>query len=75
VSECIQDIIKDGGIKDLWKGLKASLILCVNPAITFGVFERIKSQIKKGKVLSSKEAFLIGAMSKTLATIVTCILC
>jgi hypothetical protein len=72
VVECVEEIVREEGITELWKGLNASLVLCVNPAITFGVFERIKSQIIEGKTLTSKQAFLIGALSKALATVVTC---
>lgn len=38
-----KSIIKEDGVQDLWKGLRAALVLCINPAITFGVFERLKS--------------------------------
>ncbi|KAI8851486.1 mitochondrial carrier domain-containing protein [Chytridium lagenaria] len=69
---------KEEGIPGLWKGLKASLVLCVNPAITYGMFERLKTLWLKKKAasgaplrLSAGEIFLIGAMSKTLATVVT----
>ena len=42
-----KEIISDDGITGLWKGLKPSLILCVNPAITYGAFERYKYLISK----------------------------
>ncbi|KAJ3194930.1 ADP/ATP carrier protein [Irineochytrium annulatum] len=76
--ETMREILKDEGISGLWKGLKASLVLCVNPAITYGVFERVKALFIKRKLargLEGKvgpgEIFLIGALSKTLATVVT----
>jgi hypothetical protein len=75
---CIRSIIKEEGFRELWKGLQASLVLCSNPAITFGVFERIKSGIqsqngKSNAPLTSGQAFFIGAFAKALATVVTCI--
>ncbi|KXH59019.1 hypothetical protein CSAL01_05555 [Colletotrichum salicis] len=56
----------------LWRGLKASLVLVVNPAITYGAYERLKDVIFPGKNnLKPWEAFLLGAISKSLATIAT----
>ncbi|KAH8686647.1 mitochondrial carrier domain-containing protein [Ilyonectria robusta] len=60
------------GVSGLWRGLKASLVLVVNPAITYGAYERLKDVFFPGKAsLKPWEAFLLGAMSKTLATIAT----
>lgn len=68
-----QDVIhSEDGWTGLWRGLKASLVLVVNPAITYGAYQRLKDVIFPGKVkLQPWEAFLLGAMSKTLATIAT----
>lgn len=35
-----RDIMKKDGITGFWRGLKPSLVLTVNPAITYGVYER-----------------------------------
>ncbi|KAK4049389.1 hypothetical protein OIV83_004122 [Microbotryomycetes sp. JL201] len=68
----MRDILQDDGITGLWRGLKPSLVLCVNPAITYGMFERLKSLVlKDGEKMTPGKAFLIGAMSKTMATVVT----
>ncbi|KAI9850175.1 MAG: ADP/ATP carrier protein [Thelocarpon superellum] len=65
-------IESDDGWTGLWRGLKASLVLVVNPAITYGAYQRLREIIFPGKVnLSPWEAFLLGAMSKTIATLVT----
>ncbi|KAL2156227.1 hypothetical protein VTH82DRAFT_972 [Thermothelomyces myriococcoides] len=62
----------EDGITGLWRGLKASLVLVVNPSITYGAYERLKDVLFPGKKnLSPWEAFALGAMSKALATIVT----
>ncbi|KEI38600.1 uncharacterized protein L969DRAFT_50979 [Mixia osmundae IAM 14324] len=70
--ETASDILKDDGISGLWRGLKPSLILTVNPAITYGMFARLKTALlgPDGKMTPGK-AFIIGALSKTLATVVT----
>lgn len=60
------------GVSGLWRGLKASLVLVVNPAITYGAYERLKNTFFPGKAnLKPWEAFLLGATSKALATIAT----
>lgn len=48
----------EDGLFGLWRGLKASLVLVVNPAITYGAYERLKNYMYPGKVrLSAGEAF------------------
>ncbi|KAH9900536.1 mitochondrial carrier domain-containing protein [Xylariomycetidae sp. FL2044] len=65
-------IHSEDGVFGLWRGLKASLVLVVNPAITYGAYERLKTAFFPGKTrLTAGEAFLLGAMSKALATIAT----
>ncbi|TKA74956.1 hypothetical protein B0A55_04954 [Friedmanniomyces simplex] len=60
------------GVSGLWSGLKASLVLVVNPAITYGAYQRLREVLYPGdKPLRAHEAFLLGALSKSLATIVT----
>ncbi|ODM24083.1 hypothetical protein SI65_01673 [Aspergillus cristatus] len=62
----------EDGVSGLWRGLKASLILVVNPAITYGAYQRLKDVLFAGKNnLKPWEAFLLGALSKSLATIAT----
>jgi adenine nucleotide transporter 17 len=74
-SDSLVTICTEEGISGLWKGLRASLVLCINPAITYGCFEKLKGVLiarRGGEVLSSIDAFIIGALSKTLATVFTC---
>lgn len=60
------------GWTGLWRGLKASIVLCVNPAITYGAYQRLKDVIYPNKRnLAAHEAFLIGALSKAMATLAT----
>lgn len=68
-----RDVINsEDGWSGLWRGLKASLVLVVNPAITYGAYQRLREVIYPGKAnLKPWEAFLLGAMSKSLATIAT----
>ncbi|CCA72855.1 related to ANT1-peroxisomal ATP carrier [Serendipita indica DSM 11827] len=69
-----REIIQEDGVTGLWLGIHSSLVLTVNPAITYGVFERVKSIFTLGDPtvkMGPWRAFLVGALSKTLATIVT----
>ncbi|KAI8363973.1 mitochondrial carrier domain-containing protein [Choanephora cucurbitarum] len=73
VLETCQSIIKEEGVQGLWRGIQPSLLLCVNPAITYGSFEKIKqivTQVLK-LPLTPGVNFLVGALSKTLATVIT----
>jgi len=65
-------IVREDGIGGLWLGIKPGLVLTVNPAITYGVFERIKGAAvgDNSRKLSPLQAFFLGSFSKTLATIV-----
>ena len=48
----------DDGWTGLWRGLKASLVLVVNPAITYGAYQRLRDLIFPGKAnLRPWEAF------------------
>jgi hypothetical protein len=48
----------EDGIWGLWRGLKASLVLVINPSITYGAYERLKDVLFPGKKnLSPWEAF------------------
>jgi hypothetical protein len=54
-----RDVINsEDGWTGLWRGLKASLVLVVNPAITYGAYQRLKDVIFPGKAnLRPWEAF------------------
>lgn len=39
----------EDGWSGLWRGLKASLVLCVNPAITYGAYQRLKDILYPGR--------------------------
>ena len=77
-----RQIVREEGVTGLWLGIKPGLVLTVNPAITYGVFERVKSLFllakeKRGASprLTPWQAFIIGALSKTLATVVRPFIC
>ena len=70
-----REIVQEEGVTGLWLGIKPGLILTINPAITYGVFERVKSLVLLARKTNATKMspglnFLVGALSKTLATIV-----
>lgn len=54
-----REVVKgEDGWTGLWRGLKASLVLVVNPAITYGAYQRLRVAIFPGKTnLRPWEAF------------------
>ncbi|KAI6108156.1 mitochondrial carrier [Pisolithus sp. B1] len=76
--------LSDGEAKELQEiqddnsFLHPSMVLTVNPAITYGMYERLKSilllareKAGAGEKMTPWMSFMLGAFSKTLATIVT----
>lgn len=72
--QLLQNIWKDSKLAGFFKGWGASIILCINPAIQWMVFEQslqllLKiSQKEKANIL---ELFVLGALGKIIATLVT----
>jgi adenine nucleotide transporter 17 len=74
-----REIVREEGVTGLWLGLKPGLVLTVNPAITYGLFERIKGAVlaarervgNTGTSLGPGLSFALGATSKSLATVVS----
>lgn len=65
-------IAKNEGIKKLWAGTKASLVLTINPAIQFSIYEAIKRHLTKfSRNPSVFYFFFLGALSKLISTSIT----
>jgi hypothetical protein len=39
----------EDGVRGFWKGLKATLVLCVNLAVTYGATERLRIVLFQGR--------------------------
>jgi hypothetical protein len=51
----------EDGWSGLWRGLKASLVLVVNPAITYGAYQRLRIFLFPGRInLRPHEAFCMS---------------
>lgn len=73
-SDGLTKVRREEGIAGLWSGAASSLVLTINPAIQFMVYEAMKrkaQQVSGGGQLSSLAVFGVGATAKALATILT----
>lgn len=67
-----KEVYEHDGITGFWRGLRVSLVLCINPSITYGSYERLKQILYANKThLAPLESFSLGVIAKSLATIVT----
>ncbi|KAF0032492.1 hypothetical protein F2P81_014782 [Scophthalmus maximus] len=73
ILDAFVQIVRDEGVGALWNGTFPSLLLVLNPAIQFMIYEGLKRQLRRGvpRELSSVEVFIIGAVAKAVATAVT----
>lgn len=56
--ETAREVVEgEDGYSGLWRGLKASLVLVVNPSITYGAYERLRPVLFPGPVLKPWQAF------------------
>lgn len=68
-----------GDITGFWKGLKVSLVLCINPSITYASYQKLKEFLfkaeeltgGKGAELTAGQNFLLGVLSKVISTVLT----
>lgn len=73
-SEIVSDIRREKGILGLWAGYSASLVLTLNPSLTFFLQQFLKRVLvprKHWDDTSRQTTFLLAAMSKSFATVVT----
>jgi transmembrane carrier protein len=49
ILDTAREIVDEFGVFGLWKGLRATLVLCVNLAITYGATERLRILLFQGR--------------------------
>lgn len=72
--DAMYKIARDEGVRGLWSGTLPSIVLAINPAIQFMVYEAVKRRLQKyadAKELSGFVYFLMGAVAKMISTIIT----
>lgn len=69
----IQDIYDENGASGFWAGYKPTLLLTLNPAITFLLYELLKKGLPRQhrERQTKTQTFLLGALAKAFATTVT----
>ncbi|KAF5453641.1 hypothetical protein F2P56_028532 [Juglans regia] len=78
-NHAIQEVYDEAGFWGFWKGVFPTLIMVSNPSIQFMLYETMLKKLKKRRALSRKgnsgvtalEIFLLGALAKLGATVVT----
>lgn len=75
VLQMLRQIVKENGVGGLYKGLGAYFVLCLQPAIQYTVFERLKGMYLRkfrqaSQALGALEAFVLGAVARSIATLV-----
>ncbi|KAI9914150.1 hypothetical protein PsorP6_005752 [Peronosclerospora sorghi] len=75
ILQIMRSIVKESGVGGLYKGLGAYFVLCLQPAIQYTVFERLKNMyLRKLKQashsLGAVDAFVLGAIARSIATLI-----
>lgn len=76
IIDALVKIARKEGVTALWKSLGPSLMLVSNPAIQFVVYEQLKKPLTvrakaRGSPINSVEFFVLGAIAKAVATVLT----
>ncbi|PNT17468.1 hypothetical protein POPTR_010G192600v4 [Populus trichocarpa] len=75
----IQELYDEAGIQGFWKGVFPTLIMVSNPSMQFMLYETMLKKLKRKRALvkqgdtgvTALEIFLLGALAKLGATVVT----
>jgi hypothetical protein len=74
VLDALVRVGNEEGVRALWGGTVASLVLVINPTIQFAAYEQAKQTLtswRDGAAPSSAQIFAIAAYSKSVATLLT----
>ena len=70
----MNSIARTEGVAALWAGALPSLVLVTNPAIQFMIYEMLKRRVQRWQntdKVKGSTALLLGAISKSLSTVLT----
>ncbi|AEY96256.1 FADR036Cp [Eremothecium gossypii FDAG1] len=77
-----REVHAENGWRGFWAGLKVSLVLTVNPSITYATYERLREAlfptpaaashlVDSAALLSPGQNFVLGVLSKIVSTVLT----
>lgn len=64
-------LLREEGIRGLFAGVLPALVLVINPILQYTIFEQLKNMLEKRRKVTPKDAFLLGAIGKLMATSIT----
>lgn len=64
-------LIKDEGFMSLFAGVMPALVLVINPILQYTFFEQARNMLEKKRKVGPKDAFVLGALGKMIATTIT----
>lgn len=64
-------LLREEGPARLFAGVLPALILVINPILQYTFFEQMKQFLEKKRRVTPKDAFVLGALGKLLATSIT----
>jgi adenine nucleotide transporter 17 len=67
----LNSLVKDEGLRALFRGVMPALVLVINPILQYTIFEQLKNTLEKKRRVTPRDAFLLGALGKLLATSIT----
>lgn len=78
-ARAVQEVYDEAGVMGFWKGVMPTLIMVSNPSIQFMLYETLLKRLRAKRALnkpgfqsiSAVEIFLLGALAKLGATVIT----
>jgi adenine nucleotide transporter 17 len=65
------NLFREEGPMALFAGVLPALVLVINPILQYTIFEKLKDMLEKRRRVTPRDAFVLGALGKLLATSIT----
>ncbi|KAJ5908006.1 hypothetical protein N7495_000688 [Penicillium taxi] len=67
----LMELLRQEGPAALFAGVLPALILVINPILQYTIFEQLKNVVERRRRMTPRDAFLLGALGKIMATSIT----
>lgn len=67
----VLSLFREEGPTALFAGVLPALVLVINPILQYTIFEQLKNALEKRRRVVPRDAFVLGAVGKLLATSIT----